>query len=214
MRTDRPSEPVPLTPDELLTTTRAVRRRLDLCRHWPAEVIEQCLEIAIQAPTGGRYCAYHFVVLTDPEVTQRVGAIYRRANQWWLDTYGQRAVDGAGASTLLRFFMDHFEEIPVWVACCVTPLPVDDPDSRLWQFAMLGSIYPATWSFMLALRTRGLGSAFTSIHLRYEDELKEALGVPAMVTIAAMLPVAYYTGEGFRPAKRVPARRRTHWNGW
>jgi nitroreductase len=178
------------------------------------DVIEACLEIAIQAPTGGGVCVYHFLVLTDPDVKHQAGNIFRQAQQWYLDTYGDRYPQDHRMITGTRFLMDHFEDLPLWICCCVVPLPVDDPASRLWQYATLGSIYPATWSLMLALRARGLGSAWTSIHLRYEEEMKQVLGVPEPVTIAAMLPVAYYTGNDFQPARRVPARRRTYWNTW
>jgi nitroreductase len=202
------------TVDKLLTTTRTVRRRLDLARPVPPEVIEACLEVAVQAPTGAGYCAYHFLVLSDRDAKHRAGDVFRKASQWQLDIYADRYAETDQMLAGIRVLMDRFEDVPLWICCCVGPQPVFDPEQPIWRYARLGSIYPATWSLMLALRARGLGSAWTSIHVRYEDELKQALGVPEPVSIAALLPAAYYTGDDFQPAKRVPARRRTYWNTW
>ena len=106
----------------------------------------------------------------------------------------------------------HLHEVPVLVIPCI--------DGRFetagvcWQATLYGSILPAVWSFMLALRARGIGACWTTDHLFYEREAAQILGIPETVTQVALLPVAYFTGTDFKPAKRLPARDRTHWNAW
>lgn len=123
---------------------------------------------ADNSATGGGVCVYQFFVLTDWEMKHHAGSIFRQAQQWYLGTYGDCYPSSHPLLTGAKFLMDHFEDIPLWICCCVAPLPVEAPEARLWQYATLGSIYPATWSLMLALRARGLGSTWSSIHMRYE----------------------------------------------
>jgi nitroreductase len=200
----------PEAADRLLTTTRSVRRRLDLGRPVEPEVVERCLEIAVQAPCGSGIPKYHFVVVTDPIKRAGVAELYRSV---FFEHYRPRAasVDPAliASSTYLA---EHLHEVPVHVIPCVegrveTELPAV-------QASRYGDIVTASWSFMLALRARGLGAAWTTLHLYREREVARLLGIPLNVTQAALLPVAYFTGEGFRPARRVPARERTYWDGW
>jgi nitroreductase len=198
--------------DKLLTTTRTVRRRLDPTRPVPLEVIEECLELAIQAPIGGDMPRYRFIVITEPDLKANVAAIYRKAQEVILEPYMQRLGPEHGFMVGVRFFLDHLHEIPVLIFSCIDAIT---PDMPLWRiYSRLGSIYPITWSLMLALRSRGLASAWTSVHAIYEDEVKAVLGVPESIGLAALLPVAYFTGDDFRPAKRIPAKERTYWNGW
>ena len=199
------------TVDTLLTTTRTVRKRLDLTRPVPREVIERCLEIAIQAPTGGNIPRYHFVVVTDATRRATLATLYKRA---YLEMYppqrqeevrqtDPRLIDSA------TYLAEHLHAVPVLIISCV-----ESPPGQGMGPGVYGSILPATWSLMLALRARGVGSAWTTLHLRYEQETAELLGIPAHVRQAALLPVAYYMGDDFKSAKRIPARERTYWNGW
>ena len=199
------------TVDKLLTTTRTVRQRLDLMRPVPREVIGQCLEIAIQAPTGGNIPRYHFVVVTDQAKRADLAALYKRA---YLEAYSpQRQAEVRQSHPRLiesaTYLAEHLHDVPVLIIPCVEASPVQGVGPGVYA-----SILPATWSLMLTLRARGVGSAWTALHLRYEQEAAAFLGIPAHICQAALLPVAYYTGDDFKPAKRVPAHERTYWNGW
>ena len=203
--------------DYVLTTTRSVRRRLDLGRPIDPRVIEECLEIAVQAPTGGNIARYHFVVVTDPRQRTGVAEYYRRV---FFDEYlprrsavtpdfPERDKDFSDSASYLA---EHLHEVPVLVIPCVEARPEDK--GPLAQAVAYGNILPAAWSFMLALRARGLVSAWTTLHIRYEREVGALLGIPETVTQAALLPVAHSTGGEFRAARRVPVRERTYWDAW
>lgn len=210
------------TVDKLLTTTRTVRRRLDLQRPVEPAVIQQCLEIAIQAPTGGNAQGWRFLVVSDPQKKAQIGELYRESFAIYARSrLEQQATRGSGelyegqrarVAKSAVYLAQNMGEVPLMVIPCihgrVQELGV------LAQAGLYGSILPAAWSFMLALRARGLGSAWTTLHLRYEKEVAGILGIPADVTQAALLPVAYYTGEDFRPAKRTPAAELTYWDSW
>jgi nitroreductase len=199
------------TVDKLLTTTRTVRRRLDLTRPVASEILQACLEIAIQAPTGGNIPRYHFVVVTDAAKRATLAALYKRA---YLEVYSpQRQAEVRQSDPRLidsaTYLAEHLHDVPVLLIPCV-----ESPLGQGMGPGVYASILPATWSLMLALRARGVGSALTTLHLRYEQEAAAVLGIPVHIRQTALLPVAYYTGEDFKPAKRVPARERTYWNGW
>lgn len=205
--------------DHLLKTTRSVRKRLDFSRPVSREVIEQCLDIALQAPTGGNQQNWHFVVVTDAAKRKALADMYRRG--WAVYTQMERPPmpeDDLRTGQLPRvidsaqFLTDNFEKAPVMVIPCfegrVEQLP------SFVQASMYGSILPAVWSLMLALRSRGLGSAWTTIHLMHEKEAASLLGIPEHWTQAALLPVAYFTGSDFKSAKRLPLARVSSWNAW
>ena len=204
-----------ISADKLLTTTRSVRKRLDLARPVPPEVIEECLQIAIQAPSGSNMQKWHFMVVTDAGKRAQIGA-------WYRDSFLQYADTGDGDIQKRRrhvrlldsalHLAEHMHEVPALVIPCYEGR-VEDA-GQMAQAAHYGSILPAVWSFMMALRARGLGSAWTTLHLRYADEVAALLGIPAEVTQAALLPVAYYSGSDFRPAPRRPAREFTYWDSW
>lgn len=199
------------TVDKLLTTTRTVRKRLDLSRAVEPEIIQECLEIAIQAPTGGNIPRYHFVVVTDATKRAALGAIYKRS---YLEVYSPERQEETrqtdpGLIDSANYLADHMHEVPVLIIPCVEAPPVQGTGPGAYA-----SILPAVWSLMLALRARGLGSAWTTLHLRYEKESAALLGIPDRIAQAVLLPVAYYTGDDFKPARRVPARERTYWDGW
>jgi nitroreductase len=203
--------------DHVLTTTRSVRRRLDLGRPVDARILEECLEIAIQAPTGSNIARYHFVVVTDPAKKAVIGEHYRRVFfEEYLPRWPQRTPDFPERDELFsgsaRYLAEHLHEVPVLVIPCVEARPEDK--GPLAQAGAYGNILPAAWSFMLALRARGVASAWTTIHIRYEREIGALLEIPETVTQAALIPVAHATGGEFHAAPRVPARERTYWDGW
>lgn len=208
------------TIDELLTTTRSVRRRLDLTRPVEREVIERCLEIAVQAPTGSNAQGWHFVVVTDAEKRRAIGALYEKSFRDYEKRMAAQklAADDPRAAQMPRvyssasYLAEHMHEVPVLVIPCVEGRVEAGP--VVFQASLYGSILPAAWSFMLALRARGVGAAWTTLHLAYEKEIAALLGIPERYTQAALLPVAYYTGDGFKPAARLPVRERTSWNSW
>ena len=205
--------------DALLSTTRAVRKRLDLERSVPKQVIRDCLELTQQAPTGGNQQGWRWLVVTDAEKRKTLAEIYRRGAGSYLEDEYQRALDDGRAQDArvydsARYLADRLQDVPVHVIPCirVDHLPADPP-RYAWP-GLMGSILQAVWSFQLALRARGLGSVFTTLHLRGADEAAQLLGIPDGVMQVALLPVAYTIGVEFKPAKRPPSDEITHWEHW
>jgi nitroreductase len=204
--------------DRLLTTTRAVRKRLDLQRPVEREVVLDCLRVALQAPSGGNSQPWRWMVIDDEEKKARLAELYRRAYAPYIAKRKEAlAAEGGNPDHPIAlssdYLAEHLEEVPVLVIpCLLGRLPADAPAGEVAGF--FGSVLPATWSFMLALRSRGLGSAYTTLHLEYEREAGELLGIPDTVTQLALLPVAYTIGDEFRPADRKPPEAVTYWNGW
>ena len=205
------------TVDHLLTTTHSVRKRLDLTREVEAEVLQQCIEIALHAPSGGNRQGWHFLVVTDAGKKAEIARHYGKA--WYAYNAQRRTAEGGAVDPQTervrdsaQYLADHMHEVPALVIPCIEGR-TESPEPAA-QAGLYGSILPAAWSFMLALRARGLGSAWTTLHLVYEKEVAGVLNIPANITQAALLPVAYFTGEDFKPAQRKPATERTHWNGW
>jgi len=203
-----------LTPDELLSTTRAVRKRLDLTRPVPRELLEECLNLAQQAPTAGYSQTWHFVVVTDAEKRAALGELWREVAYPYLKRGG-----GAREGQLLRIsdavvhLAEHIHEVPVHVIPCVAGRYEGKPTALV--ASIYGSIIPAAWSFMLAARSRGLGSVWTTFHLMHEEKAAEILGIPYdKVTQVALIPVAYTLGTDFKPGKRKPLDTMVHWDSW
>jgi len=209
-----------MTPDEVLTSTRSVRRRLDLARPVPPELITECIQVAVQAPTGGNRQQWQWLIVTDAEKKRFIGERYRTS--WYAYAATARADPPPDAAQLeqvqrvvqsAKFLADRMGDVPAMVIPCIAGLV--EGESNLSMAGFYGSIIPATWSFMLAARSRGLGTAYTTLHLQYEREVAEFLGIPYdRYTQAALLPVAYYTGDTFRPADRVPLESIVHWETW
>lgn len=212
---------LPLSPDELLTTTRSVRKRLDLTRPVPDELVEECLTIALQAPSGSNRQGWHWLVVTDPEVRGAIGDYYRRAVDAYVDSTGaagklfaddpDRAAVQQRVHNSVEYLGVHMGDIPVLVIPCL------QMRGRLQagnQAGAWGSLLPAAWSYMLAARARGLGTAWTTLHLTYESEVADLLGLPSHVYQGALIPTAFYLGETFRPAPRQPLAAVLHRNGW
>lgn len=207
--------------DHLLTTTRSVRKRLDPTRPVEPEIIERCIEIAFQAPTGSNRQNWHMLVVTDPAKRSALASLYRKAFEAYAfnpQLQPQFSQNDPRAEQMPRirdsaiYLAEHLHEVPVMIVPCVSFRFENAPLASL--ASSFGSILPATWSLMLALRARGIGSAWTTLHLVFEREAAEVLGVPADVTQVALLPVAYFKGADFKPATRLPARERTYWNTW
>lgn len=205
--------------DRLLTTTRAVRRRLDLSRTVERQVVLDCLRVAIQAPTGGNRQGWRWVVVDDPDQRAGLADLYRRSFDPYISVRrAELAAAGAEASlsSVMRsseYLAENLHRVPVHVVPCLLDRLPDCP-STIESAGFFGSILPAVWSFMLALRSRGLGSAFTTLHLAYESEAGELLGIPDTVTQVALIPVAYTKSGDFRSADRRPIEEIAYVNGW
>ena len=215
-----------LSNDEMLATTRSVRKRLDLERLVEPAVIRECLELALQAPTGGNSQGWQFVVVTDLQQRKALADVYRKGWALYLQRRmaGQANLEGPASTSegmatlgkILRsaiYLAEHMHEVPVLVVPCIQGRP--EGLSATEQAGFWGSILPAAWSFMLAARSRGLGSSWTTVHLYYEQEAAEVLGIPyEKVTQAALIPVAYTLGTDFKPASRMPLDSVLHWDKW
>ncbi|MET0456936.1 MAG: nitroreductase family protein [Mycobacterium sp.] len=209
-----------LSADELLTTTRSVRKRLDFDKPVPREILLECLDLALQAPTGSNSQGWQWVFVEDAEKKKAIADVYRSAATLYQEQekplYGDsrdertpKVVDSA------MYLVEHLHEVPVLMIPCLEGRPDGAPAGTSASF--WGSLLPATWSFMLALRSRGLGSAWTSLHLTGNGEKKVAdvLGIPFNeYSQGGLFPVAYTKGNDFKKAKRLPAEQLTHWDAW
>jgi nitroreductase len=213
-----------LSPTELLTTTRTVRKRLDLTRPVAREDVEDCVRIAFQAPNGSNQQMYDWVLVDDPATRVEMARIYREGMDYHIEMSAKGREEGTvapytvddrqaliGASVF--YLREHLHEVPV--------LLVPTIDTRLENVTIFdqaghwGSVLPAVWSFMLALRSKGMGSAWTTIHLHKEREMAELLGIPYEEhTQAGLFPVAYTIGTDFRAASREHSDETIHWNHW
>ncbi len=211
---------LPLSPDELLSTTRSVRRRLDLTRPVSRAVLTECAELALQAPTGSMRQDWHLVITNDREQCRRVGEVYRRI---WLGMVSPEYLERMSAAepdpiaraswlrmmTSARHLAEHFPEVPALLVPCIDGR-LDGAPANL-QALKWGSIIQAAWSFMLAARARGLGSCWTTVHLAAEAEVAEILAIPYdKVQQVALIPVAYTVGTDFKAGARKPSERFVH----
>jgi nitroreductase len=206
--------------DHVLTTTRSVRKRLDFERPVPAELVQECIDISLQSPTGSNAQGWRVMVVTDAAKRKAIADLYRKGFQMYQDAglAPQHQPGDVRAEQMPRvidsalYLAEHLHEAPVMVLYCIEGRMENGP--MIMQASLYGSVLPAAWSFMLAARSRGLGSAWTTIHLFYEKETAELLGIPPEFTQAALLPVAYFKGDDFKPANRVDPRALTYWNTW
>ncbi|MEY2472183.1 MAG: hypothetical protein QOK28_1512 [Actinomycetota bacterium] len=203
--------------DKLLTTTRSVRKRLDLTAPVDLDEIQECIGIACQAPTGGNVQDWRWLVVTDPGTRAALAEIYNRTAIGYFEanrkSIAERGV--AGMDSILdsgEYLGRVLHEVPVHIVPCIYGRPEDmDVFTRASWY---GRIYPAVWSLILALRSRGYGTTLTTLHLPHESEAAEVLGIPANVHQAALLPVARYTGDDFKPGRRKPVEQVTYWDRW
>ena len=209
------------TADHLLTTTRSVRKRLDFSKPVDLAVVGRCLQIAFQAPTGSNAQGWSFVVVTDADKRRGLAELYRKAFELYANNPDLRPTFGDDDLRMKQlprvvesamYLAEHMHEAPVLVIPCIEGRV--ENAGTLAQASVYGSILPAAWSFMLALRTRGLATAWTTLHVMFEQDAAKILGLPDHVTQTALFPVAHYTGTDFKPAKRIPSAQLVHWNSW
>ncbi len=217
------AELIDLDPDQLLSTTRAVRKRLDLDRPVELDVVRDCIDLAAQAPTGSNAQGWHFVVVTDPAKREALAEFYREGfNAFYGDPEaaiaGMPQDDAAYLSTQRRvvdsagYLAEHMGQVPVHVIPCVEGRFEEGP--VMLHASIWGSLLPAAWSFCLAARARGLGTCWTTLHLIREREAAELLGLPDNVMQGALIPVAYTKGTDFKPGPRRDLDRVIHVDTW
>ena len=213
--------------DRLLTTTRTVRRRLDVTRPVDVATVKECLRLATYAPSGSNLQTWRWIVVTDPEVRAQIGEYYRAAFETdrgaeTFATYRTANADafaGSDPQATARMMLsvsalnDRISEVPVLVVACSTTT-LEDSASPFLRSTVLGSVFPAMWSFQLALRSRELASAFTTAHLVYEREVGQLLGIPEGVTQVGMIAVAHFVGDYFQAPTRRPIEEITYSNRW
>ena len=207
-----------LSVDELLKTTRAVRKRLDFDRPVADQVLRKCVEYAIQAPTGSNVQGWHFVLVTERDKIEKIAAIYKKAFDWYRDSpvYAGRVVEGiseqrdaqqARVADSADYLAENMHRSPALFIPCM--------EGRNATAGAAGSIVPAAWSFMLAAREQGLGTCWTTLHLLHEQEAADVLGIPFDdVQQWALSPVAYTAGTDFKPATRPDVETVISWNSW
>ena len=202
--------------DRLLTTTKQVRKRLDLTRPVPYDVLLECIDIASRAPMGSNMERNRWLIVDDPELKGKIAEYFAAVGRPYLaagaalrdDERGQRVRDSAG------YLVDHLPEVPALVIALRLDRPPLAPETQGAAAGYYGSVLPGVWSFQLAARARRIGSAWTTFHLEHEAEVAELLGIPDTVTQVCMLAVGYYTGDTFTPAPRRPAAEVTYLNRW
>ncbi|MEM7019271.1 MAG: nitroreductase family protein [Pseudomonadota bacterium] len=204
--------------DELLATTRSVRKRLDFDRPVPKDIILDCIALSQQAPTGTNSQGWRWLIVDDSEKRKALGNIYRKMADVYLSNEADRIAESNDDQTKrvldsAKFLAENLEHAPVHVIPCLEGRPPEGTPVVAMS-GMMGSIFPAVWSFQLALRARGLGSCLTSLHLAHEKEAAELLGIPDNVLQVALLPVAYTKGTDFKRAARPSPDTITHWNQW
>ena len=211
-----------LSADEVLATTRSVRKRLDFDRPVERSVVEECLELALQAPTGSNTQGWHWVFVEDPTKKQALADIYKANFEVYANAPGREFGEGDVRGERMEavrdsawYLAENFHRSPILMIPCI-----EGRLDNLPSFAtasMWGSLFPAVWSFMLALRERGMGSAWTTIHLMRggEQQAADLLGIPYdTVSQGGLFPIAYTLGTDFKPAKRLPASAVSHWDAW
>jgi nitroreductase len=203
--------------DHLLSTTRAVRRKLDLERPVEQDVLADCLRLALQAPTPGNAQAWRWLVVRDQGVKDRLAALFRSVGNPYLEAAEASAGDAvkvpavARALASGRHLIDVIDRVPVYVIPCLQGRPTGE---NATDAAFYGGIFPAVWNFQLALRSRGLGSTLTTYHLQHETAAAEILGIPDGYTQVGLLPVAYTTVPDFKPASRIPLEQVAYLDHW
>ena len=208
--------------DHVLRTTRSVRLRLDFDKPIDPAVLEECLEIALQAPTASNSQQWQWVMITDPDKVAAVAEVYRKSFEVLAarppeerpvyDAADSRTLQAEKVTRSATYLAAEMHRCPALLLACINGR-VEDL-GPMAQAGVYGSILPGAWSFMLAARARGIGTAWTTLHIRHEDEVAELLGIPAHITQAALFPIAYFAGDDFKPAPRVPLSEVVHWNQW
>jgi len=204
-----------LTPDELLSTTRAVRKRLDFERPVERELVDEGLALAQQAPNGSNAEPWRFVVVTEAATRAKLAECYRTgwaAYRKEIDEQRRAATDGPVLDSA-QYLADRFHEVPVMVLPCLVPRADTAPSAQ--QAGLYGSVIQAAWSFQLAARARGLGTCWTTLHLPRERDAAEVLGIPfERVQQVALITLGYTLGTDFKPGRRVALERVVRYERW
>src|SRR6201988_1035383 len=210
-----------LSVDEVLSTTRSVRKRLDFDKPVGREVLMECLELALQAPTGSNSQGWQWMFVEDAEKKKEIGDIYLANACGYLSSPSPDSPEGAPRGERMgkvrdsaTYLAEHMHEAPVLMIPCIFGREDKQP---LGGVSFWASLFPAVWSFCLALRSRGLGSCWTTLHLLGDGQKQaaEVLGIPYdKYSQGGLFPIAYTKGTDFRPAKRLSAESLTHWNSW
>jgi nitroreductase len=216
---------LPLNPDELLTTTRAVRKRLDFTRPVPDELIRECVEIAMQSPSGSNSMTMQFMVVKDEAKRKAIGEIYRQGFEIYRSMDGvyvgsidkgsdEMNAQQARVADSASYLGDRMGDAPALIIGCTQGMRTDGGPGMMVS-SLMGNILPAMWSFMLAARARGLGTAWTTIHLMMEQQVADVVGIPYdTVQQVCLSPLAYTLGTDFKPAKRPEPDTIIHWDQW
>jgi len=212
-----------LSVDEVLSTTRAVRKRMDFDKPVEREVLLECMDAAVQSPTGSNSQAWQWLIVTDPEKRAALAGLYKQGWEIYANMEGnaataykgddaEREAQQARVTSSAEYLAENFEKVPAMLIPCIPKLPDGAPSMA--QASVYGSILPGVWSFMLAARERGLGTAWTTIHMMFEDQAAEILGIPDDMQQCALVTIGYSKGTDFKPAKRPPLDTVVHWDTW
>jgi nitroreductase len=213
-----------LTPDQLLTTTRAVRKRLDFSRPVPDDLVRECVATAFQSPSGSNNPTMQFVVVRDEAKRRAIGDVYRQCFAAYKSMDGvyagsiDKGSDDANAqqqrvASSADYLGEHMGEAPVLVIACTAGRTDGQPG--MMAASILGNVLPAMWSFMLAARVRGLGTCWTTLHLMQEQAIADIVGIPfEAVQQVCLSPLAYTNGTDFKPAVRPDPETIIHWDTW
>ena len=200
--------------DRLLLTTKQIRKRMDMSRSVPREQILECIDIASRAPMGSNAERNKWLIIEDPDLKMQIAELYRLNAEPYFEFGRTVETDARGdrVASSAQYLSDNMHEVPAMVS----PLRLDrvENESSGHQSGWYGSVLPGVWSLQLALRARGIGSCWTTLHLGSEAEVAEILGIPETVTQVCMLPVGYYTGDSFSVTPRRPAADITFIDRW
>ena len=203
--------------DRLMMTTKQVRKRLDLSRAVPHNTVLECIDVASRAPIGGNIQVNRWLLADDPDIKQGLAECYRAKGTDYLNAGVEQVTAGVADPIQTRvvessvYLLKHLHEVPMMII----PIRMGRPDNTIFgQATFWGPVTPGVWSLQMALRSRGIGTAWTTLHLYEEQRARELLGLPDTVTQIALLPAAFYTGDRFSPSKRRPAHEITYLNGW
>ena len=216
---------LPLDPDQLLSTTRAVRKRLDFSRPVPDELIRECVSIAMQSPSGSNNLTMQFVIVKDPAKRKAIGDVYKQCYSIYqsMDGVYIRSIDKGEADANAQqqrsadsadYLGEHMGDAPALVIACNMGVRADGTPGMMTS-SLMGNVLPAMWSFMLAARARGLGTAWTTVHLMMEQQVADILGIPfESVQQVCLSPLAFTKGTDFKAAARPSADSIIHWDQW
>jgi nitroreductase len=216
---------LPLDPDQLLSTTRAVRKRLDFSRAVPDELIRECVSVAMQSPSGSNNMTMQFVIVKDPAKRKAIGDVYKQCYSIYqsMDGVYIRSIDKGEADANAQqqrsadsadYLGEHMGDAPALVIACNMGVRADGTPGMMTS-SLMGNVLPAMWSFMLAARARGLGTAWTTVHLMMEQQVADILGIPfETVQQVCLSPLAFTKGTDFKAAARPSADSIIHWDKW